>query len=152
MNALYPSRQLSPFVIINEHSVLISQWTWLYQALSDVSMNKIAFRIKFCADDWTLLVMYSYGTVHFDSFQHGIKNLKLNLKLKRQQRLKVVVLSLGLRGIYVIITKAFGLLKQSLFCNVQRDVSSLPSYSKLNSKHNHWNSHVLLCLLLIGSC
>ena len=55
--------------------------------------------------------MYSYGTVHLDSFQHGIKNLKL----KRQQRLKVIVLSLGLRDIYVTITKTFGLLKLSLF-------------------------------------
>ena len=45
--------------------------------------------------------------------------------------------------IYVIITKAFGLPKPSLFCNVQRDVASLPSYSRLNSKHNYWNSHVL---------
>ena len=54
--------------------------------------------------------------------------------------------------IYVIITKAFGLPKPSLFCNVQRDVASLPSYSKLNSKCNHWNSHMLSHLLLIGSC
>ena len=46
--------------------------------------------------------------------------------------------------IYVTITKAFGLPKPSLFCNVQRDVASLPFYSKLNSKCNHWNSHVLL--------
>ena len=51
--------------------------------------------------------------------------------------------------IYVIITKAFGLPKPSLFCNVQRDVSSLPSYSKLNSKCNHWNSHVLPHFLLV---
>ena len=42
--------------------------------------------------------------------------------------------------------------KPSLFCNVQRDVASLPFYSKLNSKRNHWNSHVLPRLLLIGSC
>ena len=34
----------------------------------------------------------------------------------------------------VRITEAFGLPKSSLFCNVQRDVASLPSYSKLNSK------------------
>ena len=54
--------------------------------------------------------------------------------------------------IYVIITKAFGLPKLSLFCNAQRDVASFPSYSKLNSKRNHWNSHMLLRLLLIGSC
>ena len=32
------------------------------------------------------------------------------------------------------ITEAFGLPKPSLFCNVQRDVASLPSYNKLNSK------------------
>ena len=54
--------------------------------------------------------------------------------------------------IYVTITKAFGLPKPSLFWNVQRDVTSLPSYSKLNSNCNCWNSHVLPCLLLIGSC
>ena len=46
--------------------------------------------------------------------------------------------------------KAFGLPKPSLFCNVQRDVASLPSYGKLNSKCNHWNSHVLPRLFLIG--
>ena len=57
-----------------------------------------------------------------------------------------------LAGIYVMINKAFGLSKQSLFCNVQRDVASLLSYSKLNSKCNHWNSHMLPLLLLIGSC
>ena len=54
--------------------------------------------------------------------------------------------------IYVIITNAFGLPKPSLFCNVQRDVASLSSYSELNSKSNCWNSHVLPHLLLIGSC
>ena len=54
--------------------------------------------------------------------------------------------------IYITITKAFGLPKPSLFCNVQRDVASLPFYSKLNSKCNRWNSHVLPRLLLIGSC
>ena len=54
--------------------------------------------------------------------------------------------------IYVTITKAFGLPKPSLFWNVQRDVASLPSYSKLNSKCNRWNSHMLPHLLLIGSC
>ena len=32
----------------------------------------------------------------------------------------------------VRITEAFGLYKLSLFCNVQRDVASLPYYSKLN--------------------
>ena len=45
------------------------------------------------------------------------------------------VLSLG----YVLtvrMTEAFGLPKPSLFCNVQRDVASLPSYSKLNSKYD----------------
>ena len=52
----------------------------------------------------------------------------------------------------VRIMEAFGLPKLSLFCSVQRDVASLLSYSKLNSKHNHWNSHMLLRLLLIGSC
>ena len=53
--------------------------------------------------------------------------------------------------IYVIITRAFGLPKTSLFCNVQRGVAFLLSYSKLNSKRNPRNSHVLPCLLLIFS-
>ena len=44
------------------------------------------------------------------------------------------VLSLGYAILIVRITEAFGLPKPSLFCNVQRDVASLPSYSKLNSK------------------
>ena len=44
------------------------------------------------------------------------------------------VLSLGYAILTVRITEAFGLPKPSLFCNVQRDVASLPSYSKLNSK------------------
>ena len=44
------------------------------------------------------------------------------------------VLSLGYAILTVRITEAFGLPKLSLFCNVQRDVASLLSYSKLNSK------------------
>ena len=44
------------------------------------------------------------------------------------------VLSLGYAILTIRITEAFGLPKPSLFCNVQRDVASLPSYSKLNSK------------------
>ena len=51
--------------------------------------------------------------------------------------------------IYVIITKAFGLPKPSLFCNVQRDVASLLSYSKLNSKHNRWNSQCYCTYFLL---
>ena len=37
----------------------------------------------------------------------------------------------------VRITEAFGLPKPCLFCNVQRNVASLPSYSKLNSNSSH---------------
>ena len=37
----------------------------------------------------------------------------------------------------VRITEAFGLPTLSLFYNVQRDVASLPSYSKLNSNSSH---------------
>ena len=44
----------------------------------------------------------------------------------------VVVLSLGYVYLTIRITGAFGLPKLSLFCIVQRDVASLPSYSKLN--------------------
>ena len=38
--------------IIDEYDVPISQWTWLYQALLEVSMNKITLWINVCADDW----------------------------------------------------------------------------------------------------
>ena len=43
------------------------------------------------------------------------------------------VLSLGYAILTVRITEAFGLPRPSLFCNVQRDVASLPSYGKLKS-------------------
>ena len=36
-----------------KYSVLISQLAWLYQALSDVSINKIVLWINVRADDWT---------------------------------------------------------------------------------------------------
>ena len=36
--------------VINKYGILISQWAWLCQALLEVSMNKIALWIKFCAD------------------------------------------------------------------------------------------------------
>ena len=51
----------------------------------------------------------------------------------------------------VRITEAFGLPKQSLFCNVQRDVASLPSYSKLNPKCDHWEVtwYLTRCLLVV---
>ena len=39
--------------IIDKYGVLITQWTWLYQALSEVSMNKLALWINVCVDDWT---------------------------------------------------------------------------------------------------
>ena len=39
--------------IIDKYGVLISQWIWLYQALLEVSMNKIALWLNFSADDWT---------------------------------------------------------------------------------------------------
>ena len=40
--------------IIDNYGVPISQWTWLYQLLLEVSMNKIALWINVCADDWTV--------------------------------------------------------------------------------------------------
>ena len=51
----------------------------------------------------------------------------------------------------VIITEAFGLPKPSLFCNVQRDVASLPSYSKLNLKCDSWEVtwYLTSCLLVV---
>ena len=43
----------SLLAIINRYCVPVRQWTWLYQALSVVSMNKIALWINVCAHDWT---------------------------------------------------------------------------------------------------
>ena len=51
----------------------------------------------------------------------------------------------------VRITEAFGLPKLSLFCNVQRDVTSLPSYIKLNLKCDSWEVmwYLTSCLLVV---
>ena len=51
----------------------------------------------------------------------------------------------------VRITEAFGLPKPILFCNVQRDVASLPSYSKLNLKCDSWEVtwYLTSCLLIV---
>ena len=46
----------------------------------------------------------------------------------------LTVLSLGYAILTVRIREAFGLPKLNLFCNVQRHVASLSSYTKLNSK------------------
>ena len=37
---------------IGKYGVLTSQWTWLYEALLEVSMTKIALWVRACADDW----------------------------------------------------------------------------------------------------
>ena len=61
----------------------------------------------------------------------------------------------------VRITEAFGFPKLSLFCNVQRDVTSLPSYSKikievmwyLSSRLLVVNNHAIpLRNILAGTC
>ena len=39
--------------IIDKYVVPIRQCAWLYQALSEVSVNKIALWINVCTDDWT---------------------------------------------------------------------------------------------------
>ena len=39
--------------IVDKYDVPINQWTWMCQALLEVSMNKIALRINVYADDWT---------------------------------------------------------------------------------------------------
>ena len=36
---------------IDKYGVLTKQWTWLYEALLEVSMTKIALWIGVCADD-----------------------------------------------------------------------------------------------------
>ena len=38
---------------IDKYGVLTNQWTWLYEALLEVSMAKIALWIRVCADDRT---------------------------------------------------------------------------------------------------
>ena len=48
--------------IIDKYDILINQWSWLFEALSEASTNKIALWINICEDDWTaggrsLLVM-----------------------------------------------------------------------------------------------
>ena len=40
------------FELTSKYGVPINQWAWLYQALLEVSMNKIALWINACADDW----------------------------------------------------------------------------------------------------
>ena len=42
------------FELTSKYGVPINQWAWLYQALLEVSMNKIALWINICADDWTV--------------------------------------------------------------------------------------------------
>ena len=44
---------------------------------------------------------------------------------------------LVMRILTIRITEAIGLPKLSLFCNVQRDIASLPSHSNLNSNSSH---------------
>ena len=45
-----PTSSLLAF--IDKYGVLTNQWTWLYEALLEVSMTKIALWIRVCADDW----------------------------------------------------------------------------------------------------
>ena len=37
---------------IDKYGILTNQWTWLYEALLEVSVTKIALWICVCADDW----------------------------------------------------------------------------------------------------
>ena len=37
---------------INKYGILTNQWTWLYEALLEGSMTKIALWICICTDDW----------------------------------------------------------------------------------------------------
>ena len=41
-----------PIPLSWKYGVPISQWAWLYQALLEVSMNKLELWINVCADDW----------------------------------------------------------------------------------------------------
>ena len=42
----------SLLAFIDKYGVLTNQWTWLYEALLEVSMTKIALWIRVYADDW----------------------------------------------------------------------------------------------------
>ena len=44
----------SLLAIVDKYGGTISQWTWLYQALLEVSMNRITLWINVRADDWTV--------------------------------------------------------------------------------------------------
>ena len=74
------------------------------------------------------------------TFATSIHYIEFNVYLKRPCTkvlyLVCSVLSLGYAILTVRITE-FGLPKANLFCNLQRDVASLPSYSKLNSNSSH---------------
>ena len=48
-----PSGTPTLLAFIDKYGILISQWTWVYHALLEVSINKIVLWIYVCADDWT---------------------------------------------------------------------------------------------------
>ena len=45
-------RVITYLSFIDKYGVLTNQWTWLYEALLEVPMTKIALWIRVCADDW----------------------------------------------------------------------------------------------------
>ena len=55
MLKIYGSRlnSRSLLAIIDKYGGLLRQWAWLYEALLEVSMNKISLWINVCVDDWT---------------------------------------------------------------------------------------------------
>ena len=76
------SNSLKPLLaIIDNYGLVISQWTWLYQALLEMSMNKIALWITVHAGDWTAeraiiasnelsnvyILVNHFSGIHFDS-------------------------------------------------------------------------------------
>ena len=87
----------------------------------------------------------------------SLKTMDL-LKNGLQTHFKVIPLFLMRTGLFypwvmylltVRITEAFGLPKPSLFCNVQRDVASLPSYSKTEFKLKSRGTYLVTDWLLI---
>ena len=47
---LAPAALITSFY--DKYGIPTNQWTWLYEALLEVSMTKIALWIRICADDW----------------------------------------------------------------------------------------------------
>ena len=74
----------SLLAFIAKYGVPTNQWTWLYQALLEVSMTIIALWICVCADDWAaesaikasngegpVIVMYQLKSIYSRPFKYS---------------------------------------------------------------------------------